>query len=101
MKNLFKNKSFYLGLAATFAIAAGLYLASPTSKDATSTDQATTTQSQKNDTAEQPAVNAEPESTSDPVKSEKTPAVNNAQPNDGGKQNVDPTSDDKVSEDQI
>ena len=101
MKNLFKNKSFYLGLAATFAIAAGLYIAFPTSEDASSTDQATTTQPQKNDAAVQPAVNAGSESTSDPAKFDKPAPANNAQPNDGGKQNVDPASDDKVSEDQI
>ena len=99
MKNLFKNKSFYLGLAATFAVAAGLYIAFPTSKDVSNTNQATTTQSQKDDVAVQPASNAE--STSDPVKNESPAPAINIQPNDGGKQNVDPISDDKASEDQI
>ena len=99
MKSLFKNKSFYLGLAATFAVAAGLYIAFPTSKDASNTDQATTSQPQKTETAVQPATNTE--STATPVKSEKPAPVINVQPNDGGKQNVDPVSDDKVSDGQI
>ncbi len=98
MKNLFKNKSFYLGLAATFAVAVGLYIAFPTSKDV-STTKAATTQSQKNDAAVQPAANTE--STSEPVKNESPAPAVNVQPTDGGKQNIDPVSDDKASEDQI
>jgi hypothetical protein len=83
MKNLFKNKSFYLGLAATFAVAVGLYVAFPVSKDTSVTEKTTNTQSQESE-AVQPAVNAE--STIDPVKTEITTPVIKIQPNDGGKQ---------------
>lgn len=59
MKNLFKNKSFYFGLAAIFAVAVGVYIAVPTSNDTLTTEPATTT-TEKVDTQVQPAVNADP-----------------------------------------
>ena len=57
MKNLFKNKNFYFGLAATFAVALGLYIAFPASKDVPATDKVTNTQPQETNEAVQPAAN--------------------------------------------
>jgi hypothetical protein len=57
MKNLFKNKSFYLGLAATFAVAAGLYMAFPKSDNTNVADQTEAGQTVAPTVDSQPASN--------------------------------------------
>ena len=77
MKNLFKNKSLYLGLAATFAVVAGLYFALPASvkvsdTDKTQVEESASTKSEGTVTKIQPKV--EPTNENPVVPSQ--PAVN-------------------------
>ena len=102
MKNLFKNKSFYFGLAATFAVALGLYIAFP-NNNSDQTDSEVTTQTQGTDSAEQPAANVNQpaiNSVTNPAapKSETTAPVTNTQPGSADDY-VDPNG--KNSKDQI
>ena len=82
MKNLFKNKNFYLGLAAAFAIVTGIYLTVPTGIGASDAHQVQTTDNKSVDTEVDSAIN---------VKELKVPATN-IQHNDGGKQDLDNTN---------
>ena len=102
MKNLFKNKSFYFGLAATFAVALGLYIAFPSNNDVQTASEVTT-QTQGTDSTGQPAANMNQpavNAVTNPIapKSEKTAPVTNTQPGSAD-DNVDPNG--KNSKDQI
>ena len=62
MKNFFKNKNFYFGLAAVFAVIAGLYFALPANLKNSDTVQTNVTEASTEKTDEptavtQPAVN--------------------------------------------
>lgn len=72
MKNLFKNKSFYFGLAAIFAVVAGLYMAFPTADD---TVQEQTVETTDKDSGDKSVIRAE-SINSPEVTKPSTPAAN-------------------------
>ena len=92
MKNLLKKKGFYLGLAAIFAVAAGLYLSFPQGDDTNTADQTKSTQTV--DT--QPASNVVPAVENQAVKPSAT--INNQPAVETPKSNqIEPT--DNISND--
>lgn len=88
MKNLFKNKSFYIGLAATFAIVAGLYFTLPQADTTAANDQKQTTETTLKEEVNESVIRSAP--VEKPVK---VPAIN-VNSSDNNIDNVDETSQD-------